>query len=144
MVLRVPGTTVQCFFSSSAIARTTKTDLKWFDCCVDIDVAALDTVGNAVEALRWADDHGFDDLILVTSDYHMSRSLIEFDRMGDLKRITPVAVRLDDLWQDGIVPTRLGLEVLVTEYAKLMAARIRAAIVSAEPIVSSANAEASN
>ncbi|MDY8108514.1 YdcF family protein [Fulvimarina sp. 2208YS6-2-32] len=127
--------------SAGAIARTTNTDPRWFACCVDIDMAALDTVGNAVEALRWADEHGFDDLILVTSDYHMSRSLIEFDRMGDLKRITPVAVRLDDLWRDDIVPTRRGLEVLVTEYAKLMAARIRAAIVGAEPIVSTANAE---
>ncbi|RFC64313.1 YdcF family protein [Fulvimarina endophytica] len=126
--------------SIGALARTTNTDRAWFDCCVDIDVAALDTAGNAVEAMRWADSHGFRDLILVTSDYHIQRSMIEFDRVSDVERITPVAVRLDDLWHDGSVPTRRGLEVLVTEYAKLMAARLRAAVTSGGPIVSSANA----
>ncbi|EAU43376.1 hypothetical protein FP2506_11041 [Fulvimarina pelagi HTCC2506] len=127
--------------SARAIARATNTDLDLFECCVDIDVAALDTVGNAMEAVRWAAENGFDELILVTSDYHMQRSLIEFDRVGDLDRITPVAVRLDELWQDDTIPTRRGLEVLVMEYAKLMAARVRAAIVEVDPMVSSANAE---
>ena len=129
--------------SASAIARMTNTDLDLFRCCVDIDVAALDTVGNATEAVRWAAANDYNELILVTSDYHMQRSLIEFDRVGDLDRITPVAVRLDELWQDDAIPSRRGLEVLVTEYAKLMAARVRAAIVGVDPMVSSANAEPS-
>ncbi|MEN3792913.1 YdcF family protein [Fulvimarina sp. MAC3] len=129
--------------SASAIARMTNTDLALFKCCVDIDVAALDTVGNAMEAVRWAARNNFNDLILVTSDYHMQRSLIEFERVGNLDRITPVAVRLDELWQDDAIPSRRGLEVLVTEYAKLMAARVRAAIVGVDPMVSSANAEPS-
>ena len=66
-----PGT------SRTTLARMTDTDRRLFDCCVDIDMAALDTVGNAQEAIRWAKDHGFDDLILVTSDYHMPRAMLE-------------------------------------------------------------------
>ena len=115
-----PGT------SRTTLARMTDTDRRLFDCCVDIDMAALDTVGNAQEAIRWAKDHGFDDLILVTSDYHMERSIVEFERVGGLKSITPVAVRRDDFWQDDSLPTTSGLKVLMTEYVKLMAARLRA------------------
>ncbi|MCK5934916.1 MAG: YdcF family protein [Fulvimarina manganoxydans] len=121
-----PGT------SRTTLARMTDTDRRLFDCCVDIDVAALDTVGNAQEATRWAKDHGFDELILVTSDYHMERSIVEFERVGGLKSITPVAVRRDDFWQDDSLPTTSGLKVLLTEYVKLMAARLRASLDGAD------------
>jgi len=48
-----------------------------FDCCVDIGYAAQDTVGNAVEARTWAHGHNLARLIVVTSTYHMPRSLAE-------------------------------------------------------------------
>lgn len=109
--------------SAKTLARMTGTDLSWFDCCVDIDRAALTTVGNAEIASRWAREHGFQDLILVTSDYHMPRSLREFERVDTLRSITPYAVQRDDLWFANQLPNRLGARVLVTEYIKLMAAR---------------------
>lgn len=48
-----------------------------FDCCVDIDRAAPDTIGNAVQTARWARARGYGVLIVVTADYHMPRSLQE-------------------------------------------------------------------
>ncbi|NDV88728.1 YdcF family protein [Aurantimonas aggregata] len=112
-----PGTSVD------ALARLTDTDREWFDCCVDIDYAALNTVGNAEIAGRWAREQGFRDLILVTSDYHMPRSLIEFDRVGNIRSVTPYAVRRNDLWRDEQMPSAPGLRVLASEYVKLIAAR---------------------
>ena len=117
-----PGT------SAVTLARMTGTEKGWFDCCVDLDYAALNTVGNAEIATRWAEQRGFRRLILVTSDYHMPRSLREFDRLDDVVSVTPYAVRRDDLWADDEVPTGTGLKVLLTEYAKLITARARAAL----------------
>lgn len=51
-----------------------------FDCCIDIDHKALDTVGNAIEAAVWSNDNGIKSLIIVTANYHMPRAMIEFRR----------------------------------------------------------------
>ncbi|HEV7983229.1 MAG TPA: YdcF family protein [Xanthobacteraceae bacterium] len=50
---------------------------RWFDCCIDLDYSAVNTIGNAVETRRWALDHGFRSLIVVTSSYHMPRAMLE-------------------------------------------------------------------
>jgi uncharacterized SAM-binding protein YcdF (DUF218 family) len=83
--------------SRKTIRRITGSGADLFECCVDIDRAALDTVGNAKEAGFWAQNHGFKKIIIVTSDYHMPRSLIEFSRRLPDAEIIPVAVKtLDD------------------------------------------------
>ena len=46
------------------------------DCCVDID-HARDTIENASSTGAWAADQAFSSLIVVTSGYHMPRSLAE-------------------------------------------------------------------
>lgn len=48
-----------------------------FDCCVDVGPRAADTIGNAAESAIWARQHGYDELVVVTSDYHMPRALLE-------------------------------------------------------------------
>ena len=50
----------------------------FFPCCVDLGRAARDTRGNAAETSAWVTRHGFSSLIVVTSAYHMPRTLIEF------------------------------------------------------------------
>ena len=49
-----------------------------FDCCADLGFAAADTRGNAEEAAQWARQHNYRSLIVVTTSYHMPRSLAEF------------------------------------------------------------------
>jgi uncharacterized SAM-binding protein YcdF (DUF218 family) len=48
-----------------------------YDCCVDLGFTALDTVGNARETAEWAKAMRFKSLIVVTSDYHMPRAMLE-------------------------------------------------------------------
>ena len=62
------------------IRRATVADSALFDCCVDLGHRAETTVGNAVEVAGWARDHGFASLIVVTSDYHMPRTMVELER----------------------------------------------------------------
>ena len=123
-----PGTSVE------TLSKLTATDKSWFNCCVDIDYAALNTVGNAEMADRWAKMRGFDELILVTSDYHMPRTLLEFDRFAHVSVIRPYPVGRADLWTDHSMPSGQGFKVLLTEYAKLLAARFRLATGTEAPM----------
>ena len=64
---------------------TTKSELKrlalggpHFDCCVDLGFSATSTHGNAKETAAWVRRHDYSSLIIVTTNYHMPRSLNEF------------------------------------------------------------------
>ncbi|WP_082639739.1 MULTISPECIES: YdcF family protein [unclassified Aureimonas] len=113
--------------SARALARTTGTDAGLFECCVDLDYEALNTIGNAEMATRWAREHGFRRLLLVTSDYHIPRSLLEMADVPDAPEIVPYPVSPDKLWRPDGWPTRLGLRLLATEYAKVLAVKARVA-----------------
>jgi uncharacterized SAM-binding protein YcdF (DUF218 family) len=63
--------------SASEIARLTPLYSKYFTCCIDLDKSALNTFGNALETRRWAREHNFNSLIIVTSNWHMPRAMAE-------------------------------------------------------------------
>ncbi len=113
--------------SAGALARTTGTDPALFECCVDLDYEALDTIGNAEMTVRWAREHGFSRLLLVTSDYHVPRSLLEMTGIPGAPEIVPYPVSPDKLWRRDGWPSRLGLRILAIEYAKVLAVKARLA-----------------
>ncbi|MEO0543514.1 MAG: YdcF family protein [Pseudomonadota bacterium] len=97
-----------------------------FDCCVDLDRASLDTVGNARAALEWAQSNQFESLFWVTNDYHMLRSLLEFDRIGGgMITVTPFAVSNTTQPSAGLSAMADRYRVLVREYAKYLVALVR-------------------
>jgi uncharacterized SAM-binding protein YcdF (DUF218 family) len=106
--------------SSASIRRAVKGDARMFDCCVDIDKAALDTIGNAEQAAGWARQNGFDSLIVVTSDYHMPRSMLEMRRKLPGTQIRPYPVASVPL----SISDPAALRVLLPEYAKYVASRL--------------------
>ncbi|MEO1015008.1 MAG: YdcF family protein [Pseudomonadota bacterium] len=67
-------------------------DASRFDCCVDIGRQAATTVGNALEVRAWADEHDYDRVLLVTSDYHMARAALETRRAMPHATIIPYPV----------------------------------------------------
>ena len=94
-----------------------------FGCCVDIDRKALDTRGNAKYTARWAKLNNFSRLLIVTSSYHMPRSLMLMKRrMPDVELIAvPIRspkIREQSFWKTAMSP------VVVTEYAKYLIARM--------------------
>ncbi len=46
-------------------------------CCIELGHAAKDTIGNAEETKNWVEQHDYRQLVIVTSDYHLLRSLKE-------------------------------------------------------------------
>lgn len=69
-----------------------------FDCCVDIGVEAANTVGNAEETARWAASQGYQRLIIVTSDYHMPRALLELKAAMPERELLPYGVATPPPW----------------------------------------------
>lgn len=96
---------------------------KIFDCCVDLDRSALNTVGNATETRRWAKEQGFNSLIVVTSNYHIPRAMAELShQLPDVSLVAyPVVThRLSDMWQN-----ETTAKLLFFEYLKYMVAQVR-------------------
>lgn len=74
------------------------------DCCVDAENLSTNTVSNAREAIVWARNHGYKSLILITSDYHMPRTLKIFEGVAGDIEIIPHPVKSE------ISPFGLALE----------------------------------
>lgn len=73
-------------------------------CCVDIGYRAETTLGNAEETAEWAAEREYDSLIVVTSDYHLPRSMLVLqDAMPEiLLKPYPVRTGIDPsrIWSD--------------------------------------------
>ena len=98
-------------------------------CCVDIGHDALDTIGNAGEAREWVEAWGFRSLIVVTSSYHMPRSLAEFAIAMPAVKLVPHPVpsrhfQLDEWWRH--LPT---MRMLAGEYLKYLTSVVRLTVV---------------
>jgi len=110
------------------LIRASGADAGLFSCCVDLDRAALDTIGNAEESAKWVRQHAYGSVILVTNNYHMPRSMLEMRRLlgsADLQAYPVVNTPLEDAqW----LTKPDALRVLVVEYAKFLAALVRGAV----------------
>jgi len=113
--------------SRADLIRITRLPAERLDCCVDVGRKAADTIGNATESRDWAKEHGYRSLILVTSSYHMPRSLIEFARVMPDVEIIPHAVVPrsfpDEAWW--LHPG--AARILLSEYLKSLPAMARLA-----------------
>ena len=111
--------------SSREIARITPLYSKYFTCCIDLDRSALNTFGNALEARRWARQHNFNSLIVVTSNWHMPRAMAELaHQLPDVTLIAyPVIsekVKTEPWWSNTDTA-----RLLVGEYLKYLFALVR-------------------
>jgi uncharacterized SAM-binding protein YcdF (DUF218 family) len=105
---------------STEIARLTPLYSKYFSCCIDLDRSALNTFGNAIQTRRWAREHNFNSLIIVTSNWHMPRAMNELaHQLPDVTLIAyPVIsekVKNDPWWQNGATA-----RLLIGEYFKYL------------------------
>ena len=95
-----------------------------FDCCIDLGYQAQNTFGNAMEAGRWSRANEFGSLVVVTSSYHMPRSLMELNRVLPDIKLIPHAVESSRLdlsrwWASGDT-----VWLMLTEYTKYLLAAV--------------------
>lgn len=103
-------------------------DRALFSCCVDIDRAALDTIGNAEESAKWVKQHDYRRVILVTNNYHMPRSMLEMKRLIGDTELQPYPVVNTDLHHGRWLAEPDAIRVLATEYTKFLAALARTVV----------------
>lgn len=108
------------------IASTLDPDARGsLDTRVDLGHAARDTIGNADEARAWAEDHKYRSLIVVTSDYHMPRSMVELaSAMPDVELIA-YPIRNPQLEMERWWRHANSARLLLAEYLKYTLARAR-------------------
>jgi len=117
--------------AASDISRSLPDNQSLLGCCVDLDHSAVNTRSNAAETRRWAHERGFKSLIVVTSNYHMPRAIVELSHaMPDIALIPFVVVgekwRDDPWWTSGTT-----LRLLMSEYVKYVAAELRVRLADA-------------
>jgi len=112
----------------SELRNVTEGSKRLYDCCVDLGFEAENTVGNAREIADWAHGHEFFTLIVVTSDYHMPRSLLELKADMPDAHLLPYPVATPDLDARGWWKSPKGTRILVVEYCKYLAILTRDSI----------------
>ena len=111
--------------TTSDIARQVVDYNRMLNCCVDLDYSAVNTLGNAVGTRQWMLKNGFHSLIVVTSAYHMPRALAELSHQLPEVALIPYPVvsdrlRVEPWWSNGATT-----KVVLSEYVKYLAAKLR-------------------
>jgi uncharacterized SAM-binding protein YcdF (DUF218 family) len=111
--------------AASDISRILPDNDALLRCCVDLDRSAVNTRSNAVETRRWVRERGFKSVIVVTSNYHMPRAIVELSHAMPDVELIPFSV-IGDKWRDEPWWTSgTTLRLLLSEYAKYVAAEVR-------------------
>ena len=117
--------------AASDISRSLPDNQQLLTCCVDLDHSAVNTRSNAAETRRWVHERGFRSLIVVTSNYHMPRAIVELSHAMPDIRLIPFAV-VGEKWRDEPWWTSgATVRLLLSEYVKYVAAELRVRLADA-------------
>lgn len=111
--------------SEAAVAKDKPSLAAFNGCCVDFGREAADTIGNAAEARKWVEAHGFRSVMVVTSAYHIPRSLAEFAEALPDRTLIPYPVVRSELELDAWWRNPAAARLLGAEYLKYLLARAR-------------------
>jgi uncharacterized SAM-binding protein YcdF (DUF218 family) len=107
------------------IRKATRTSPEIFECCVDIGYGAIDTIGNANETAIWIRDKGYRSVLVVTSNYHLARSLMELRRGDPQTTFIGYPVVNADLKTRAWYSEPDAMRTMLSEYGKTVLAYIR-------------------
>jgi uncharacterized SAM-binding protein YcdF (DUF218 family) len=89
---------------------------------IELGREAENTIGNAQETARWAEAHAIKTLLVVTSNYHMPRALLEFGEIMPQVTVIPAPLLVGSGGYDW--------RLLFSEYHKFLAAKFRHRLVA--------------
>jgi uncharacterized SAM-binding protein YcdF (DUF218 family) len=106
--------------------RDSVPDAEELACCVTLGYEAGDTVGNADESAQWVRSNGAKTVRLVTANYHMIRSLLEFRRKVPGLTVVPNPVFPSEVRDPHWFVKPRTLLLIINEYHKYLFALGRA------------------
>jgi uncharacterized SAM-binding protein YcdF (DUF218 family) len=140
--MRVSG--VNKLASRADIRGVAKATQRLYDCCVDLGFEAEDTVGNARETAEWAKEHDYQTLIVVTSDYHMPRAMLELHAALPGVRLIAYPVKSAEFDSGHWWRSRQSARFIIVEYTKYLAILARQTLLGLGPKDKHAAAPASS
>ena len=97
----------------------------FIECCLELDNKSQNTRSNAIEILKWVNKNSIKQLILITSNYHMPRAVLEFkNKIPNLKiikyPITPEKYNINNR-----IYSYETFSLILLEYCKFLIAKSR-------------------
>jgi uncharacterized SAM-binding protein YcdF (DUF218 family) len=105
--------------SDTDLMKVTGANQKLFDCCIDVGRDAKDTIGNGKEIAIWAEDKAYKNILIVTSDYHMRRSLYELRANAPDINLIAYPIKNNGSGDEKWYKNTDLLRTLINEFAKL-------------------------
>ena len=95
------------------------------ECCIDLDSVSKNTFTNASETFKWARKNDINDYILITSNYHMPRAILEFKNIMPNLKIYTYAITPDKHKIENWLSSYQTFGLVFTEYFKYIVASLR-------------------
>ena len=109
---------------------TSNGNLKLLECCIELESISKNTYSNASETYKWIKINNIKKFVLITSNYHIPRAILEFkNKMPNLEISTyPITPKSHDItnWLN----SSETFSLIFIEYSKLLIASIRIKIIN--------------
>ena len=94
-------------------------------CCVDLDSISKNTLTNAIETFKWTSKNDIKEFILITSNYHMPRAILEFKNVMPSLKIYTYAITPKKHNIKNWLSSYQTFSLVFTEYCKFIIASLR-------------------
>ena len=98
---------------------------KLIQCCIDLDSVSKNTFTNASETFKWAKKNDIKEFILITSNYHMPRAILEFENIMPNLKIYTYTITPDRHEIENWLSSYQTFGLVFTEYFKYIVANLR-------------------
>ena len=94
-------------------------------CCIDLDGVSKNTLTNASETFKWTSKNDIKEFILITSNYHMPRAILEFKNVMPNLKIYTYAITPKKHDIENWLSSYQTFSLVFTEYCKFIIASLR-------------------
>ena len=94
-------------------------------CCIDLDGVSKNTLTNASETFKWTSKNDIKEFILITSNYHMPRAILEFKNVMPNLKIYTYAIIPENHDIENWLSSYQTFSLVFTEYCKFIIAGLR-------------------
>ncbi len=98
---------------------------KLIQCCIDLDSVSKNTFTNAIETYKWTRKNDIKEFILITSNYHMPRAILEFNNIMPNLNIYTYAIIPKKHNIENWLSSYKTFSLIFTEYCKYIVASLR-------------------
>ena len=97
-------------------------------CCIELDNISKNTFTNAIETFKWTRKNDIKEFLLITSNYHMPRAILEFKSLMPNLKIYTYAITPKKHNIKNWLSSYQTFSLVLTEYCKYIIASLRVKI----------------